>query len=189
MRRSQPDKSLQTMWRPLEPRHSSEIAALFYSVFSESADEDEGILVSRLATDLVICTGSNDVYGFAAVDENQMLGAILFSRLSFDEPFNAFILSPVAVRSANQRSGVGQALITHGLREMTSQGVSYVVTYGDPSFYSKVGFHPLSTEVIQPPYRLSQPEGWLGQSLGGGPLEVKYGRASCVTALDDPAYW
>lgn len=176
-------------FRPLEPNDALVIEALFVSVFSESADEQEGGLVGGLAKKLVACTGGRDVYGFAAVKQDRIVGAICFSRLTFDEPLDAFILAPVAVHGGHQRTGIGQSLIAHGLRQMARHGVSFVVTYGDPAFYMKVGFHPLSTDVVQPPYKLSQPEGWLGQSLSHDSLISMHGRCSCVEALDDPTYW
>ena len=33
------------------------------------------------------------------------------------------------------------------------------------------------------------PEGWLGQSLGGGSLELPLGQAVCVEPFNDPRYW
>lgn len=85
--------------------------------------------------------------------------------------------------------GIGQGLINHDLRELKRRGVEIVTTYGDPSFYSKVGFRPLSQGVIRAPHELTQPEGWLGQSLAGDSINTVLGRCSCVDALDDPAYW
>jgi predicted N-acetyltransferase YhbS len=52
-----------------------------------------------------------------------------------------------------------------------------------------VGFQPLSQETIEPPLPLSQPEGWLGQSLTAEPLTPIPGRPTCVRAFNDPAYW
>ncbi len=177
------------IFRSLALKDSSAIGELFLSAFSDSEGEEEGLLISRLATELTSGIDDINVQGFAAVDDGRIVGAIFFSRLTFDFPLEAFILSPVAVSPERQGSGIGQALINHGLAEMASAGVQLVTTYGDPSFYSKVGFEPLSTESVQPPYELSQPEGWLGQSLFGATSSIKAGRASCVAALDDPAYW
>jgi predicted N-acetyltransferase YhbS len=39
------------------------------------------------------------------------------------------------------------------------------MTYGDPSYYAKVGFMPISEADAQAPFPLSHPEGWLAQSL------------------------
>ena len=64
-----------------------------------------------------------------------------------------------------------------------------IVPYGDPAFYSNVVFYPLSQEIVPVPFALSQPEGWLGQSLTEDPLEPIAGPCSCVKAFDDPAYW
>jgi len=173
----------------LTPDKASEIEAFFASIFSASESQAEGELIGHLAKQLAAALGDGDVLGFAAVAREQMIGAVFFSRLIFDQPFDAFILAPVGVESAHQGVGVGQGLIRHGLRELSAHGVHLVVTYGDPSFYSKVGFSAISPDVIQPPYQLSQPEGWLGQSLADQPLQAFAGRASCAKLLDDPVYW
>ena len=176
-------------FRHLEPNDASVIEKLFFSVFSKSEGKQEGAQISRLAKELIACTDSQDIHSFVAVDLEQIVGAIFFSRLTFNRPLNAFILSPVAVHSDHQGEGIGQALIAHGLREMKLQGMSFVATYGDPAFYSKVGFRSISKDAIRPPHELSQPEGWLGQSLTDDSLETISGRCSCVKALDNPAYW
>jgi predicted N-acetyltransferase YhbS len=95
----------------------------------------------------------------------------------------------VAVHSDYQGKGVGQALINFGLKELKDRGVAVVLTYGDPAFYHKVGFHQVSHETIIAPFELSQPEGWLGQSLIGDAVETLRGTCKCVAALNDPAYW
>ena len=109
--------------------------------------------------------------------------------MTFEADIDVFILAPVAIHTAYQGRGIGQALIAHGLREMKNSGIKVVITYGDPAFYSKVGFHPLSQDMIAAPLALSQPEGWLGQSLTNESLQPIAGRCSCVRALDNPAYW
>lgn len=173
----------------LKPENASEIEALFDSVFSESAGPAEGALIGGLAKQLAFCIHDGDVCGFSAVERDQLIGAVFFSRLTFDNPLDAYILAPMAVDCDHQGAGVGKALITHGLHELAGRGVRLVVTYGDPAFYAKVGFRPISPYVIQPPYELSQPEGWLGQSLGGESLQALAGRCSCVKALRNQAYW
>ncbi|MBE9136420.1 N-acetyltransferase [Nodosilinea sp. LEGE 07088] len=177
-------------FRPHEPSDASAIEGLFISVFTRSEGEKEGVLIGNLANDLISSTDSQDLYGFVAVDRKQIVGAIFFSRLTFEKrDIDVFILAPVAVHSDHQGMGIGQALITHGLQEMQKSGVRFVTTYGDPTFYSKVGFQPLSQDVIAAPLELSQPEGWLGQSLTDDSIEAVPGLCSCVQALDNPAYW
>jgi predicted N-acetyltransferase YhbS len=176
-------------FRAQAPGDSAAMERLFVSVFSKSEGEREGALIGNLAKELIAGTDSRDLYGFVAVDGERMVGAIFFSRLTFETDIDVFILAPVAVRSDCQGRGIGQQLITHGLRELKRKGVRVVITYGDPAFYSKVGFLPLSQDVIQAPLELSQPRGWLGQSLTDESIEKIPGRCSCVKALDNPAYW
>jgi predicted N-acetyltransferase YhbS len=176
-------------FRSYTPRDASAIERLFASVFAASEGESEGTLIGKLAKALMADTDRDDLYGFVAVDEENIVGAIFFSRLRFEQEIEVFLLAPVAVHSEYQGKGVGQALITHGLQEIKKRGVAVVTTYGDPAFYSKVGFRPLSTETIPAPFELSQPEGWLGQSLTEAPIAPIAGPCSCVDAFDDPAYW
>ena len=176
-------------FRAHKPSDSPAIEELFVSVFSKSEGEQEGALIGNLVKEMMATTHRQDLYGFVAVDGEEIVGVIFFSRLSFQEDVDVFILAPVAVHADHQGRGIGQALITHGLRELKRRGVRLVTTYGDPSFYAQVGFHPISQDLIAAPLELSQPEGWLGQSLTDDGIEPIAGGCTCVKALDDPAYW
>jgi len=99
------------------------------------------------------------------------------------------MLAPVAVSTAYQGRGIGQTLIQFGLSELKNRSAGVAITYGDPAFYSKAGFQPLSEAVIQAPLPLSMPEGWLGQSLINKTLPILKSRPSCVQAFDNPDYW
>lgn len=122
------------------------------------------------------------------MEDNQLIGVVLASRLFFKKPLNAFIITPVAVHPKHQRRGVGQVLLRFSIDELRRNGVELLMTYGDPSYYCKVGFNPVSTEDIQPPLKLSMPFGWIGQMLDGSALRTNAGRCACVKALDDPRY-
>lgn len=176
-------------FRDHEPADAAAIERLFASVFSDAEGEQEGALIGELVRNLLATTEGGDLYGFVAVDGDAIIGAVFFSRLTFEQAIDVFLMAPVAVGTDYQGKGTGQALIRHGLRELTRRGVQATVTYGDPAFYSKVGFQPLSQETIEPPLPLSQPEGWLGQSLTAEPLTPIPGRPTCVQAFNDPAYW
>jgi predicted N-acetyltransferase YhbS len=167
----------------------TEVASLFVSAFSAFEGEQEGELVGSLASKLSSRADNQDVICIGAVEEESTVGAIFFTRLRFDEPIMVYMLAPVAVRPGHQGKGVGQALIRYGLDEMRNRSVAIVITYGDPSFYSRVGFQALSTRVIQAPHELSMPVGWLGQSLTGEPIPTLTGRPACVREFDDPVYW
>jgi predicted N-acetyltransferase YhbS len=93
------------------------------------------------------------------------------------------------VSTEHQGKGVGQALIQYGLNALKNRSVAVAITYGDPSFYSKVGFQSLSENTIKAPVRLSMPEGWLGQSLTNGPIPTINERPTCVREFNDAVYW
>lgn len=165
------------------------IVQLFRTVFADSEGESEGEAIGRLAENLLETTAKRDLFNFVADDGGDLIGSIFLTRLGFEDALEAFLLAPVAVQTAHQGQGVGQALIGHGLKVLQDQGVSVAMTYGDPSFYAKVGFRAVSPDAIQAPFALSQPEGWLGQSLVGNPIETLSGRVTCVEALRNARYW
>ena len=176
-------------FRILDQESEQEVARLFTSTFSSSEGEQEGRLIGSLAAALGARIDNRDIICIGADADGLMIGAIFFTRLRFDEPIEAYMLAPVAVRTAHQGRGVGQELINFGLRELKNRSVSVVVTYGDPAFYSKVGFQALSEDVLQAPLSLSMPEGWLGQSLSGEAIPILKSRPACVQEFNSPDYW
>jgi predicted N-acetyltransferase YhbS len=166
-----------------------EVAKLFTSVFTLSEGEKEGRLIGNLASKLSSRIDNQEIICFGTYEGESIVGAIFFTRLQFKTVIQVYMLAPVAVRKDYQRKGVGQALINFGLNELKNRSVAVAITYGDPSYYSKVGFHALSENVIQAPLKLLMPEGWLGQSLAEKPIPTIKERPSCVEAFNDPAYW
>ncbi len=167
----------------------AEIEQLFAKVFTDSEGQAEGLIIRGLVHDLIQTTDTQDIYGFVAIDNNQILGSIIFTNLTFENGINAFILSPVAILTNQQGKGIGQTLINFGIKELTNEGVKLVFTYGDPNYYSKVGFRAISEEIAKAPQKMSQPEGWLCQSLVGDKIEPIIGNSYCVEALNKPEYW
>jgi predicted N-acetyltransferase YhbS len=165
------------------------ISDLFTSVFTSSEGEKEGKLIGNLALELASRIDNEEIIGFGAYENNALIGAIFFTRLRFDAPVQVYMLAPVAVHTEHQGKGVGQGLINYGLNQLKSRCVELVITYGDPAFYSRVGFQALPESVIQAPRKLSMPQGWLGQSLTGGEIPAIKQRPTCVKEFDDPAYW
>ena len=175
--------------REFQEADSAAVQQLYRRVFENAEGEEEGRLVSRLANDLIDTTDDEDVFGFVAAEEQTVVGAIFFSRLTYNVAFDVFLLSPVAVDSNVQGRGVGTSLIRHGLASLKNNQVKFVITYGDPAFYSRVGFNSLQPSKIKPPFKLSQPVGWLGQTLNGDPIDEIPGDCRSVSAFRDPAYW
>ena len=186
-----PEKAERTMQpSKLDPSDHSLAIELFRNAFSDSEGPEEGEVIAKLVDELL---GDTSVLGFIAgnqqVPKEKILACILFSPLCFDSPDAACLLSPVAVRTDHQQQGIGQELIRYGLEKLKQSGVNWVFTYGDPRYYSKTGFEPVSQEQALAPFKLTQPEGWLAQSLNGSTLRVPKGKARCVPAFNHPEYW
>lgn len=177
------------IYSALDNSSRQEIEELFTSVFSSSEGEREGQLIGKLSSKLASAIDNNDIICFGIREKEMLIGSIFFTRLYFQESIQVFMLAPVAVNANYQGKGIGQALIKHGLNELRNRSVSVVITYGDPSFYSKVGFQTLSENVIQAPLKLSMPFGWLGQSLTEDPIAAINERPACVKEFNDPIYW
>ncbi|AOW13523.1 acetyltransferase [Hydrogenophaga crassostreae] len=175
--------------RTLDRDSKEEVAHLFTSVFSSSEGVQEGRLIGSLASALAARADNQEIICVGAFEDGSIIGAIFFTRLKFDEHVEAYMLAPVAVSTAHQGKGFGQAMIGFGLQELKNRSAALVVTYGDPAFYSMVGFKALSEDVIRAPLPLSMPKGWLGQSLSGEALPALKSRPACVQAFDHPEYW
>ena len=173
----------------LNKNSQNEVTSLFMSVFTSSEGEKEGRLIGNLVSELSSRIDNQDIVCFGTYEEESIIGSLFFTRLRFREAIQVYMLAPVAVSREHQGEGVGQAIINYGLNELKNRSVAVAITYGDPSFYSKLGFRTLSENVIQAPLKLSMPEGWLGQSLTGEPIPTIDERPRCVKEFNDPAYW
>ena len=176
-------------YQTLDKSNQKKVEELFTSVFSSSEGEKEGMLIGNLSSELASSIDNEETICFGVYENESLIGSIFFTRLKFTSPIQVFMLAPVAVSTENQSKGIGQALINYGLNELKKRSVSVVVTYGDPSFYSKMGFQALSENIIQAPLKLSMPFGWLGQSLTAEPIPTINERPMCVKEFNDPVYW
>ncbi|MGO4917852.1 GNAT family N-acetyltransferase [Pseudogemmobacter sp. W21_MBD1_M6] len=166
------------------------IADLFTATFTASEGSNEGVLIGDLARRLMAETPTQDLRVFTAWNGGELAGAILFSRLNYEgDNRTVFVLGPVAVATGQQRQGIGQRLISHGLEELRQEGVGLAVTYGDPGFYGRAGFKVITENDVPAPFPLRHPEGWLGQSLNNAALTPFKGPSRCVQAFNDPAFW
>ncbi len=111
-------------------------------------------------------TPKDDLFVLSGFLAQVRVGCILFSRMTYDQDKkDVFILPPVAVKPDWQKQGLGQKLISYGLGALRKAGIDVVLTYGDPTYYCKTGSAQITQAVAQAPLELSQPHGWLAQSL------------------------
>lgn len=168
----------------------AQIVRLFAAAFTASEGEEEGALIGGLAENLLTGTAPQDRVVFTAEEHGAIIGAIIFSRLTYlNDERTVFVLGPVAVAPDRQREGIGQRLLAHGLASLRDAGVDIAMTYGDPGYYVKVGFMPISETDAPAPFALKHPEGWLAQSLTDNPMTPLKGSSRCVEALNDPVFW
>ena len=170
---------------PAAPGDAPALAALFGATFAASDGTDEGARIAALVTRL-LATGA---IAFAARHGAALVGGVLFTPLTYPDPRRVMMLSPMAVATPHQGRGLGKALIRHALHTLRAGGTDIVVTYGDPAFYHRTGFHPVTTATIPAPQPLSMPQGWQAQSLTGTALTPLPGPATADPAFDDPALW
>jgi predicted N-acetyltransferase YhbS len=166
------------------------LAELLRRAFTTSEGEQEGEMVKSLVEELVATTPQEQLIGFVAKNhQDKLLGAIFFSQFQLPDGPESYLLSPVGVSTEAQSSGIGQALITYGLEYLKIKGVELVVTYGDPNYYKRVGFQQVSEDLIPAPYNLSQPHGWMAQSLNEQTMPTLTGPSRCVEAFSKAEYW
>ena len=173
----------------LDKKSGEEVTRLFRSVFTDSEGEKEGRLIGNLVSELSSNIDNQEIICFGTFEDGSIIGSIFLTHLRFKKHIRVYMLAPVAVSTSHQGKGVGQELIKFGLNELKRRSVAFVTTYGDPNYYSKVGFRVLSENTIAAPLNLSMPEGWLGLSLTGEPIPAIDERPSCVKEFNHPVYW
>ncbi|WP_299465154.1 GNAT family N-acetyltransferase [uncultured Microscilla sp.] len=168
----------------------SEIVQLFAQAFTDTEGKKEGALIGNLVHTLLKITPTQDIRVFTTSKEEKIVGGVIFSKMRFNQStVNAWLLSPAAVVPSVQGTGVGQGLIQHAHQFLKNEGAQVLITYGDIRFYSKVGYKPISEQVIPAPLRLSYPEGWIAQSLEGKEINPIKGKSFCAEALNNSVYW
>ena len=166
-----------------------EIKKFFTRVFADSEGQTEGELIGNLVFELQETTEPKDIFGFTARNGKTLIGCIFFTRLKFENHIKSFILSPVAIATQHQKKGIGQKLIKFGINDLKNRNVELLFTYGDPNFYSKVGFKHISEDIAKAPLKLTYPEGWLAQPLVSANIKPISGNSTCVDALNHQRYW
>lgn len=170
--------------------HDQEIEQLFTATFTASEGAAEGTLIGGLVRNLLADTSSEDIRVFCAENDRRIIGAAIFTRLTYPEdPHIVFLLSPMAVARDCQHQGIGQALLRHSLAALRAEGVQVAMTYGDPEFYGRVGFQAVTEDQARAPLPLSQPHGWIGQSLTEHEMPALQGPSFCVSALNRSDVW
>ena len=83
-----------------------------------------------------------------------VVGHILFSYVDLvnDVTYKVLGLAPLAVRSPNQKQGIGSALVREGLARANAMGETMAIVLGHPQFYARFGFEPSIRYGIESPF-------------------------------------
>jgi len=168
---------------------SQKLISLFKETFTDSEGGEEGNNIATLVSDFLDPTNPSDLLIATAWDQNNLVGAVLFSPLYSQDNKQIYLMAPVGVSTEYQGRGIGQGLISFAMKDLKSRGVDLVITYGDINFYSKTGFRIITEDQVPPPLPLTYPQGWLGQSLRGEEIPYVQGPTKCAEAINDPLYW
>jgi len=86
---------------------------------------------------------------YVAELDGKLAGSIMYatSRIVLDAGGDLPVITfgPLSVLPAYQKQGVGSALIRYTLTLARPMGYSAALIYGDPAYYSRLGFHPAET--------------------------------------------
>jgi putative acetyltransferase len=125
-------------------------------VLRTTRGEGKGAPGTVLDSRLTIACGDGDLVLSLVVDEGDaVIGHVAFSRMQINgegisEP--AVALAPVAVLPAQQRRGIGAALIEDGLRRLRQSGETLVFVLGEPAYYGRFGFAAAPAARFDTPY-------------------------------------
>ena len=84
-------------------------------------------------------------------DAGEIVGHVLFSRMTVTPPRFLAALGPVVVRPDAQRSGIGDELCRAGIEAVRAMGAEAIVVLGHATYYPRFGFsHGAAANVISP---------------------------------------
>jgi putative acetyltransferase len=135
----------------------------------------DGERVPGLVAALRAARAARAPLSFVATVDDRVVGHVLLSATRLDAPrriVDVLSLSPLGVRPAHQRRGIGTRLVAHALAAAEERGVPLVFLEGSPRYYGTRGFEaagPLgfrspSLRIPEPAFqvaRLSAHEPWM----------------------------
>ncbi len=86
-----------------------------------------------------------------AVNENKMIGYILFSKVKIGDN-TELALAPLAVLPEYQRKGIGTMLIKEGHKIAKQLNYNYSIVLGSNKYYPRLGYIPASKYNIKAPF-------------------------------------
>ncbi|KIX15375.1 GNAT family N-acetyltransferase [Dethiosulfatarculus sandiegensis] len=154
----------------------------------------KGSVISELVNDLLEDPTAEPCYSFAAVEQDTVVGHVLFTNVTISgahEQVSAQILAPLAVLPQYQNKGVGTTLVPGALEVLKKHGVEMVFVLGHPGYYPRFGFAPAGVCGFDAPYPIPEEHAaaWMTQELKPGVIGTIKGKVLCADALHQPEHW
>lgn len=139
---------------------------------------------ANLVTELRHST-SHHVSLVAELTDGRVVGHIFFSPVTIlgHEGLNAMALAPMTVDPVHQRTGIGTALVEHGLAACQAVGAGAVIVLGHHTYYPRFGFSPASRFGLSSPYEVPN-EAFMAIELTAGYLNGVEGTVKFHAAFD-----
>lgn len=121
--------------RPERPAEAGAIGALVTGAFATAAHAagNEAQIVARLrAADALLLS-------LVAEAEGELIGHIAASAVRVGRTPGWACIAPVSVAPAQQRRGIGAALMRAAVQTLRDRGAGGVVILGDPAYYRRFG--------------------------------------------------
>lgn len=156
--------------------------------------EEKGREIASLVNDLFEDKSAIPILSIVAVDNEMLIGHILFTKITVKgstEAISARILAPLAVLPEAHNKGVGSQLITEGLRQLKESGVELVFVLGHPDYYPRFGFTPAGALGYEAPYPIPEEHAaaWMVLGLCPGVVGKIKGKIQCSDVLNQPEHW
>ena len=128
---------------------SADSAAIRTLIVAAFGRVDEADLTARLRS------AGDAVVEVVCERDGAIVAHALFSRLAYtvaDSPVPALALAPVSAAPDAQRTGLGAAVVGHGLDICRAGETAAVFVLGDPRYYTRFGFSAEEARNVASPY-------------------------------------
>ena len=99
-----------------------------------------------------------------ALDGNELIGHIMYSRARLQSGHEVLALAPMAVLPKRQRAGVGSRLVHASVERARRTDFPLAIVVGHPGYYPRFGFEPAGDLGLESPWQIP-PEAWMALRL------------------------